>query len=113
MKPLLLHTRRFPPRRFHAITIFPFVFYNGKPLNDCDVQHETVHFWQQAALLVVPFYLLYVVFWVCGLFRYGDTMLAYRNIPFERSAYSLENTSGLSRTQMAFHWLSCFSQKKT
>ena len=52
---LLVNTRRFPPRRFHAITLFPFVFYNGERLNEREVRHETVHLWQQAALLLVGF----------------------------------------------------------
>ena len=42
---LLVNTRRFPPRRFHAITLFPFVFYNGKGLNERELRHETVHLW--------------------------------------------------------------------
>ena len=32
MKPLLVHTRRFPPRGYSAITLFPFVFHNGDAL---------------------------------------------------------------------------------
>ena len=72
MKPLFVHTRRFPPRRYHAITLFPFVFYNGQPMDEIEVRHETVHLWQQAALLIVGFYVLYFVFWFAGVVVYRD-----------------------------------------
>ncbi len=108
MKPLLIRTRRFPPRSYHAITLFPFILYKGKALTESDLRHETVHLWQQLALLVVPFYLLYLLFWLFYLLRYRDHDRAYRAIPFERSAYRLESLSPLKRRQMAFDWLQCF-----
>ena len=105
MRPILIHTRRFPARGYHAITLFPFVFYNGKPLSEREVRHETVHLWQQAVLLVAPFYLLYVLFWLWGLLRYRNQGRAYRAIPFEQSAYKLEERQDLSWQTMAFDWI--------
>ena len=107
MRPIIIHTRRFPPRGYQAVTLFPFVFYRNKPFCVTDRRHETVHLWQQAALLVLPFYVLYLVFWLIGLVRYRDHDKAYRNIPFERSAYRLEKLDGLRPRTMAFHWLRC------
>lgn len=104
---LLVNTRRFPPRRFHAITLFPFVFYNGQPLNGREVRHETVHLWQQAALLLVGFYVLYFVFWLIGLLRYRNRYRAYREIPFERSAYILESKSDVNPIRQSYHWITC------
>lgn len=111
MKPLLVHTRHFPPRKFYAITLFPFVFYNEKPMNERDLRHETVHIWQQAALLVVPFYLLYFLFWLIGLLRYRNLQRAYREIPFERSAYRLEDKKQQKPVVQAFDWVKCIVQK--
>ena len=108
MKPLLVHTRRFPPHRFHAITLFPFVFYNGMPMDEREVRHEVVHLWQQVALLIVGFYFLYFVFWLARLVFYRDLDKAYRNIPFERSAYILEEQTIVSPVKQSFHWLRCF-----
>jgi len=105
MRPLLIHTHRFPPRGFHAITLFPFVFYNGGRMTERDIRHETVHLWQQVALLVFPFYILYLMFWIINLIRFHDDEEAYMNIPFERSAYFLETRAGTSRSAMAFDWL--------
>ena len=100
----MIHTRRFPPQDYHAITLFPFIFYNSVPMTEREIRHETVHLWQQAVLLVLPFYVLYVLFWIVGLLRYRNSMQSYREIPFERSAYQLEGQSGLKRTTMAFDW---------
>ena len=105
MRPLTIHTRRFPARRFHAITLFPAIFYNKGKLSEREVRHETVHLWQQAALLVVFFYLLYLLFWLIGLLRYRDSYRAYREIPFERSAYALESLPRQSVWCQAFDWI--------
>ena len=105
--PFLIHTRRFPSRRFHAITLFPFVFFNGQPLDDSELRHETVHLWQQMALLFVLFYMLYLAFWLLNIIRFRDPYRAYMNIPFERSAYILEKQQPVSPIRQSFHWLRC------
>ena len=104
MKPITIHTRWFPSKGFHAITLFPVVFYRDGRLTPREVRHETVHLWQQAALLVVPFYVLYLVFWIIGSVRYCDLHRAYREIPFERSAYALESLPRQSGWRQAFDW---------
>ena len=106
MSPILIHTRSFPFGDYRAITLFPFVLYKGEPLTPTEVRHETVHLWQQAALLVLPFYLLYLVFWIIGMARHRNSFRAYRDIPFERSAYDLESHTSASRSSMAFGWMS-------
>lgn len=112
MSPLLIHTRHFPPHKYHAISIFPFVFYNGQPLTNNEIQHETIHLWQQIALLIIPFYMLYLTFWLIGLARYRNFDMAYRSIPFERSAYMLESKSYPKAFTQAFHWIKMVSYKE-
>lgn len=106
----MIHTRCFPPRGYYAITLFPFVFYKGRPLNRRELRHETVHLWQQLTLLVVLFYLLYGLFWLWGLLRYRSGDKAYRAIPFERSAYRLEARETLGWREMAFDWIRCLRE---
>ena len=108
MSPVLIHTRRFPPQAYHAVTIFPFVFYNGEPLKENEIRHETVHLWQQMALLLLPFYLLYLLFWLYGLIRFRNRQRAYMSIPFERSAYYLEKKTDNTPLTMSFNWLKHF-----
>ena len=107
MKPLLVHTRHFPPHSYSAITLFPFVFHNERHLTERELQHETVHMWQQMMLLIVFFYVLYLLFWLVGLARYRNHDRAYRSIPFERSAYRLEGHNNTRWSIMAFDWLHC------
>lgn len=109
VKPITIHTRWFPAKGFHAITLFPVVFYRDGRLTPREVKHETVHLWQQALLLVLPFYVLYLLFWLVGLLRYRDANRAYREIPFERSAYLLEQSEGLTWKAMAFGWVRCLA----
>ena len=105
MRAITIHTRCFPPRNFHAITLFPVVFYNDTPLTEKELRHETVHLWQQAALLILPFSLLYFAFWIVNLIRYRDRQWAYREIPFERSAYRLESRPTQKPFVQAFDWV--------
>jgi len=81
------------PKGFVGITIFPFIFlrknyFDGKSkyVLNRTINHEGVHIEQQKELLVLPFFILYLLEWVIKLFKYGK--LAYRNISFEREAYS-------------------------
>ena len=105
MKPWTIHTRHIPRRGFHAITLFPVVLYRDGELSEAEMRHETVHLWQQAMLLVVGFYVLYLTFWVIGLLRYRDAQKAYRKIPFEQSAYQLERREGLTAWEMGWNWM--------
>lgn len=107
MKPWTIHTRHIPRRGFHAITLFPVVLYRDEELSEAEVRHETVHLWQQAALLLVGFYVLYFVFWLIGLLRYRNSDRAYREIPFERSAYILESKSDVNPIRQSYHWITC------
>lgn len=103
---MTIHTKHFPPGKFYAITLFPIIFYNGEPLSEKDLRHETVHLWQQLFLLLVPFYILYLLFWIAKLIRYRDTYRAYREIPFEKSAYRLESRrEEVKPLRQAFDWL--------
>ena len=105
MHPITIHTRRFPPGGFYAITLFPVIFHKNDSLTERELRHETVHLWQQAALLVIPFYLLYIAFWIINLIRFKERSRAYHEIPFERSAYRLESRTGLRPLTQAFDWL--------
>ena len=104
MKPITIYTRHFPPSHFSAITLFPFIFHNHKHITDSELRHETVHFWQEVSLLIVFFYLLYLIFWLYNIIRYHDKTRAYYEIPFERSAYTLESREDLTVKEMIFDW---------
>ena len=77
---------------YNGITIWPFVIMRHKVLKDNLVfmNHEKIHLRQQIELLVLPFYLWYLLEFIIRLFQYKNWDLAYRNISFEREAYTNE-----------------------
>ena len=79
-------------RYYNGITIWPFVIMRHKGLkeNSRFLNHEKIHLRQQIEFLVIPFYLWYLLEFVIRLFQYKKWDLAYRNISFEREAYTNE-----------------------
>lgn len=68
--------------------VYPFIFTRSKRLSDTDIRHESIHGEQQKEMLLIGFYLWYGMEWVIKLFRYRNGIVAYKNISFEREAYS-------------------------
>lgn len=86
--PIISRSLRLLPKRYYAITIFPFIFLrNGGAENEILINHERIHLRQQAELLVLPFYLWYLIEYLIKLIIYRSHDKAYRNISFEREAY--------------------------
>lgn len=54
------------------------------------IHHERVHLQQQLELLIVPFFMMYAFEFLVRLIQYKNWQLAYRNISFEREAYTKE-----------------------
>ncbi len=79
-----------PIKGFTAINLLGIIFIRkGKHLSEKIKNHETIHTAQLKELFVIFFYLFYVLEWIIKLFIYGKK--SYRNISFEREAYSNEN----------------------
>tara|TARA_R100000306_G_C4368851_1_gene138952 strand:+ start:539 stop:820 length:282 start_codon:yes stop_codon:yes gene_type:complete len=72
------------PKNVHAVTLFPFIIYEYEVRHDPAIQaHERYHWKDQMKWLVVPWFIIYV----CLLPFYGG----FRNHPFEKSAYELQD----------------------
>lgn len=85
----LIYNNIIPFKGFKAINLFGLCFVrNGMKMSDKDINHEKIHTAQMKELLYLPFYLLYFGEWVVRLFMKGN---AYRNISFEKEAYTNEN----------------------
>lgn len=78
-----------------AINLFGFLFVKKNArIDDILINHEKIHTAQMREMLYVFFYLWYLIEWLIRLFKKGS---AYRNISFEREAYSHDkNLSYLS-----------------
>lgn len=91
-----------PFKGFAAVTLWPFVFVRKSYADKVSVKqmeilktHESIHGKQQLEMLIIPFLLWYGIEWIIRLFMGGN---AYRNISFEREAYTNEwNTEYLSK----------------
>lgn len=88
----LITTKYLIPKGYRGLAFFPFVFvkYSMDKENLVFVNHERIHLRQQLELLIFPFFVWYFLEFVIGLIQYKNIELAYRNISFEREAYSKE-----------------------
>ncbi|WP_308993817.1 hypothetical protein QLS71_010250 [Mariniflexile litorale] len=71
---------------------YPFVFLKSKELKKDSVllNHENIHLRQQIEMLLIPFFLIYGMEFLMRFIQYGNRHVAYRNISFEREAYTHE-----------------------
>jgi hypothetical protein len=79
-------------RRFVGVTLWPFIVMKHRALQEdvVFINHERIHLRQQRELLVLPFFIWYGLEYLVRLMQYQDRYEAYRNISFEREAYSNE-----------------------
>lgn len=77
---------------FVGITLWPFIVMKHKGLREDAVfiNHESIHLRQQLELLILPFFVWYGLEYLVRLIQYKNRYTAYRNISFEREAYSNE-----------------------
>jgi len=90
---MIVIVNRFLLRKgFNGIALWPFVVLRKKELKEdmCMLNHERIHLRQQAELLVLFFYLWYGIEFLLRWFQYKNRYAAYRNISFEREAYTKE-----------------------
>lgn len=78
------------PKSFSGLTIFPFIFLKDKQLlNDSILlNHEKIHLKQQIELLWIVFFIWYITAYLLGLLKFQNHYKAYKNIFFEKEAYS-------------------------
>tara|TARA_B100000519_G_C14257082_1_gene445593 strand:- start:1546 stop:1866 length:321 start_codon:yes stop_codon:yes gene_type:complete len=87
-----------------GIALWPFAFIVPELKHDKEIHnHEQIHLAQQRELWVIPFYILYVLFWVQGLLR--RDVVAYLSIPFEREAYTNQDDPYYLGDRKRFAWV--------
>ena len=79
-------------KKFLGMALWPFIILRNKELlKDSNfLNHEKIHFRQQAELLLVFFYFWYVIEFFFRWAKYQNRYVAYKNISFEREAYRNE-----------------------
>jgi hypothetical protein len=99
-----------PFMRVSGMALFPFILVNHKVLvNDAvTINHEKIHLRQQAELLILPFYFLYLAMYVINLVKYKSHYKAYMAIAFEREAYKHEADLPYLHKRRWYAWLQHF-----
>lgn len=89
-----------PFKGFSAINLFGVIFAR-RDLTLYEINHEKIHTEQMKELLYILFYILYYIEWLYKLFIFKDSKIAYRNISFEKEAYSNERNLKYKRKHFA------------
>lgn len=86
----IIYSRFLPVKGFRAINLFGIIFArNDQPeLTPQIINHERIHSRQMIELLVLGFYTWYILEWIIRWIVYKDRKKAYRNISFEREAFT-------------------------
>lgn len=74
-----------------AITLYPFIVINEACDHPVIMNHEKIHLKQQRELWIVPFYTLYIWYWLKARMQGMNSQDAYMSIPFEKEAYANQN----------------------
>ncbi|UOB18554.1 hypothetical protein [Abyssalbus ytuae] len=101
---MIVISKRIFPERFEGLTLWPVIIlkYDNLRNDEVLINHERIHLKQQLELFILPFYIIYFIEWVIGIFKYKDAHLAYRNISFEREAYKNEENLKYLKTRPLF-----------
>jgi hypothetical protein len=107
---ILIVFKYLTPRGFRGLTFFPFVFLMNKEdvLDKVFVNHEKIHLRQQLELLVLLFYVWYVMEFLIRWIITKDKNIAYRNISFEKEAYTNEKDLNYLKSRSFWKFLNYF-----
>jgi len=74
----------------NAMALWPFILVRNidTKKSNVTIHHEKIHIRQQLEMLVIPFYLAYLIFYIYYRMHGSSHMHAYLSIPFEKEAYS-------------------------
>ncbi|MEP1487012.1 MAG: hypothetical protein ABJL44_09125 [Algibacter sp.] len=99
------------PKGYSGLAFFPFVFLKRKDLcyDAVLLNHERIHLKQQLELLILPFYIIYLIEFLVRLMLYKNWDLAYKNISFEREAYTNESNFQYIKQRRFWHFLKYIS----
>lgn len=100
----IIYNNIIPFKGFKAINICGIVFVRKdvSRMTWIDYNHEKIHTEQMKEMLYIFFYLWYLIEWIIRLFRKGN---AYRNISFEREAYTYEQSNNYCKNRKRFAWI--------
>ncbi|PIE48882.1 MAG: hypothetical protein CSA39_05460 [Flavobacteriales bacterium] len=89
---MILVSKFLIPKNYTGMAVYPFIFLKNKSLTDnwALINHERIHLKQQLEMLWVFFFIWYVLEFCLNLIIYRNWKKAYKNISFEKEAYTHE-----------------------
>ena len=99
----IIRNKYIPFQGYKAINLFGILFVRGNArISERTIRHEAIHTAQMKEMLYIFFYLWYIFEWIIRLFLKGN---AYKNISFEREAYSNEDDVIYLESRKRFAWI--------
>jgi len=104
---IFIVSRYLIPKGYRGITVFPFIVVRSQTDRDdrVTINHERIHVRQQLELLIIPFFIWYGIEYLVRLLYYRNSGKAYRNIVFEREAYTAERDIDYLRKRKIWQFL--------
>lgn len=95
------------PKGYRGMAVFPFILirYYKDQVNVVFLNHEKIHLRQQLEMLILPFFIWYIAEFFIRCIQYKNKDLAYRNISFEREAYTNETDLNYLKKRSFFQFL--------
>ena len=119
----IIYNKFLPVKGFLAINLFGVLFVRDesskkKPLSTKTLTHESIHTAQMKDFCPflpiggLVFYIVYVLEWIVRLFQFGvKRYAAYRQISFEKEAYTNENSQTYLKQRKRFAWVNYLKRK--
>ncbi|GAB3940413.1 hypothetical protein GCM10028805_02150 [Spirosoma harenae] len=95
-----------------GMALFPFILVRQPNPGQTLLNHERIHLKQQLELGIIPFYLWYLVEYGIRRIQYRDHYTAYRNISFEREAFTNDKNLSYLKTRPFWGFWHYLSAKK-
>ena len=102
----VIYNKYFPFGSFLATNLFGIIFCRSDKgrLSEVDKNHEYIHTLQQREMLFIGFTLWYCIEWLWRYAKCRDGMKAYRDLYFEREAYTMESDLDYRHHRKHFAW---------
>ena len=101
----IIENKLIPFKGFCAINLFGYLFCRDKSqINDVIVNHEEIHTAQMKELLYLPFYILYLIFWIIRVVT-PPFETSYRDISLEQEAYDNERNLDYMNARKHYSWV--------
>lgn len=100
---IIVVNKRLLGKGFNGLTIAPFIILRDELLKDDKrlMNHERIHIKQQVEMLWLPFFIWYGIEFLIKRFKFKD---AYRNLSFEREAYSNQYNENYLNNRPWYAW---------